>query len=776
MRFARALLAVALAAASSRAEDSSTLPEGAIRRFGSPDGAHSTEILDAVFTPDGKTVVSVDGYTVYAWETPSLHPLFRIEFDEEASFLSISPDGLLLAVNQLNGVFLFSLPGGKPAGRLYGPPPEIDCGTFSADGKRFAAMDEEGGLHVWDVASRAYTVGSVVNRAGSPAGLAWSGDRVVSWDDEGNVLIASGSDLSEVRKMETGADDSDGGAVSPDGKRLAFAIDDGGVRLWDLESGEEVDALVPVEAELASGIAWSRDGGKLAWTNYQDEMCVWSIAEQKVVARSPVRSEGRPVFSPDGAWLLSGIGGCRLLVLRADGAARATRAEGHDGAVRSLEFDAAGRTLWSAGADGNVWVWDLATGASRRILENGAPLCRLGVIEGGARFMVCTPQGGFGVWDGATGKRLRDSGDRMGFLMDAAWAPGAGTMFAIGQNGHGELWDEELSAPLLSIDVAVDSDTRIALSPNGRLLALACGTTVTLFDARSGTRQEALSITASDQVAVAFSPDSAWLASSDKGASVFLTEIASGHVCPVAAASRASLLAFAGATRLVAASDSLVWIDIATIAEAAPASPLPSEPSALAVSRDGRLAATGFHDGTILVWEAPPAVAPKGEAPATARLWEALGGDADEARTAVASCAEAGPDAIRALAEGLAAVPPVPEGVRDLLPGLGSERAEERDSTEEALRQAGPEAEPALRDALRDATAETRGRIEAILASWELPPLKSPALVRRTRALRALERRGSAEAKSVLRKVAQSSPYAWERREAEEALKRLEAR
>ncbi|MEK7468523.1 MAG: WD40 repeat domain-containing protein [Planctomycetota bacterium] len=778
MRIARALFALSLAAAVSRAEDPSALPEGALRRLGSPDGAHGSDIVDAAFTPDGKTIVSLDDDGgVRAWDVPSLRRRFDIDLEEVGIFLSISPDGSLFAVAQRNGVFLFALPGGKPSGRLYGPPPDLVAGTFSPDGKRFAAADDEGGLHQWMVETRSYDQGQLELLNGQDIlGVTWSGDRIVAWDDEGQVTVLAGANLAEILTIQTDANDTNGGALSPDGKRLALGTDEGGVRVWNLESGEEADPLVPESSELASGISWSRDGGRLAWTNYQAELCVWSVPDQKVVARSPVRSEGRPVFSPDGAWLLSGIEGCRLVVLRADGATRASASEGHDGAVRALEFDSTGRTLWSAGADGNLWIWDVATGASRRIVENGAPISHIGVIDKGARFLLCTPQGGFSLWDASSGKRLKSSDDRMGFLTGGTWAPGAGTMFAMGQNGHGELWDAGLAGPILSVDVAVHPGAQAAMSPDGRLLAITSSSSLKIFATRTGLGEEPLSAFCTDQLVLAFSPDGSTLASADAVGTVLLTELGGGQVSVGRSQGNLLHLAFAGPAWLVAAGDHLHFMDLTRKEEDIPTIALPSMASALSVSRDGRFVATGFRDGTILIWKAPATDSSDEPAPDAAGLWDILGGESGPVREAILSCAAAGPEAVRALAAGLATPVPVPEGVRDLLPRLTSEQAEERDATEAALREAGPEAEPALREALHEASAEMRGRLEAILAACELPPRNSSALLRRSRAIRALERCGSAEALAVLRKISQSSPYARERSEAEGASKRLAVR
>ena len=108
-------------------------------------------------------------------------------------------------------------------------------------------------------------------------------------------------------------------AFSPDGARLASG-GDGGVRVWDVVSGEEL---------LAPG----GHGG-----------VVLSVA-----------------FSPDGARLATGGGG-GVRVWDAASGEELLAPGGHSGVVMSVAFSPDGARLASGGADRTVRVWDSATG------------------------------------------------------------------------------------------------------------------------------------------------------------------------------------------------------------------------------------------------------------------------------------------------------------------------------------------------------------------------------------------------------------------------------
>ena len=85
---------------------------------------------------------------------------------------------------------------------------------------------------------------------------------------------------------------------------------------------------------------------------------------------------------------------------------------------------------------------------------------------------------------------------------------------------------------------------------------------------------------------------------------------------------------------------------------------------------------------------------------------------------------------------------------------------------------AGEQAEALLRTSLEEpSSVETRRRVESVLASLE--KIDSSDLLRRLRAIQALELIGTAQAKEILEAVARGAARARETREAQAALQRL---
>jgi hypothetical protein len=195
---------------------------------------------------------------------------------------------------------------------------------------------------------------------------------------------------------------------------------------------------------------------------------------------------------------------------------------------------------------------------------------------------------------------------------------------------------------------------------------------------------------------------------------------------------------------------------------------------ALAFTLDGRRLVSSSDDTTALVWDLTGGA--KEETltrPQLEALWADLASeDAARAYRAVWSLAAAPRQSVPFLELRLRPVPRLdPSKVTRLLADLDSDRFAVRQQAAAELERLEAAAEPALRRALEGRPSlETRRRLERLLARLET---WSPERLRTLRAVEALERAGTPEARRLLNALAEGAAGAWLTREAAAARDRL---
>ena len=119
--------------------------------------------------------------------------------------------------------------------------------------------------------------------------------------------------------------------------------------------------------------------------------------------------------------------------------------------------------------------------------------------------------------------------------------------------------------------------------------------------------------------------------------------------------------------------------------------------------------------------------------------------------------------------------PPDPEAVRRLLEDLDHDDYAAREQATQGLAEMSVYVEPALREALRgDSSPEVKTRIGALLRAMEYPYRTFPnEYVRRTRAIRILERMGTESARAILEDLVDASPSLRERELSKAAVRRM---
>ena len=173
--------------------------------------------------------------------------------------------------------------------------------------------------------------------------------------------------------------------TSDDGARALTASFDYSAILWRLDRPG-----APLSQRLIGHDGAVNDVGFLqehaVSTGDDAALIVWDLTDGAILARFD--TEPVKVFAPDVS-----PGGTRIATARWDGTVglyafdgtvleETARLEGHDGPVNAVAFADDGATLFSAGVDGTIRLWDVADGAARRTVhEHGWAINTLAVID-----------------------------------------------------------------------------------------------------------------------------------------------------------------------------------------------------------------------------------------------------------------------------------------------------------------------------------------------------------------------------------------------------------
>jgi WD40 repeat protein/serine/threonine protein kinase/tetratricopeptide (TPR) repeat protein len=369
-------------------------------------------------------------------------------------------------------------------------------------------------------------------------------------------------------------------ALSPDGKRVATASQDGTAQVWDLETGRPVGDPLRHRGPVHS-VAYRPDGRQLVTTDDRTAR-VWDadtgravqvIRPQVLLSQGPVLSA---VFSPDGERVATNLDGWARVWRVAGGRPLTPPVQIEGGAWRDVEmaFSADGRRLLVGGGFRVIRTWDADTGRS---LHQSPPA--------------------------ATGVALvRFSPDRKRAVSFSGWNPA-------------QLWDVDSAEPLTPPLRRFHQTWAAAFNPQGDAVATGgvsgvvhVWQTATLDLVAAPLRHGPL------VTSVEFSPDGRQVVTRDADGIVRVWDLAGGAAPASALVSnehpvawrQARIVVFSPrANRMVTDFDFLRLWDTRTGRLVADLQSLTGRSILTkAFSADGRQLVTGSTDGTARVWDA----------------------------------------------------------------------------------------------------------------------------------------------------------------------------
>jgi WD40 repeat protein len=811
-RTALSLAVAAALAAAGRAADAPAvdrygdpLPAGALARLGTVRLRHEGMVYAVAFSPDGKALASAgQDRDVVFWDAATAKELRRFKAGNIGTrTLAFSPDRKHLAAGGMDGAIRFYNPDtGKEERVLAGQHNQwVVSLAFSPDGKQLVSADQGGAVRHWDLPGGKVLRPLTGARSGQDA-VAFLPDGksfVVSWQD-GNahqIEAATGKDLRTFELTAGGR--TYGGrlralAVSPDGKYLAVGGAVGGftptVPVYEVATGKRV-ANLPQPSGSAHALAFLPGGRFLAVADNRG-LHVTGLASGKELRRLDlaVPNQAALALAPDGRTLAVAHGDPVVRLWDVTAGREPHAAAGHQGPVGSLVFLPDGKRLASLGGDRKVVLWEAATGRALAETRSQAYLSNpLAVAPDGRTLRAVGTDRALHCWrppeGGDPGEERRE--DLGAFFPSTFTVSSDGKAVALVGSDQRLRVRERPGGKERVLSAPAGYYYQMTFSPDGRRLATVGNDgLLRVWDRASTTELKAMGADQPDRsqaAAVAFTGDGRGVLAAD--GALRLYEAVTGQVRFRADYGPAALATIAcTADGLLAArgnGDGTVQVyDTATGKEVAKFEGRQGSVSALAFSRDGRLLASGSHNSTILVWRVPDVARkqPELDEKARERLWAELADkDAAKAYRAVLALAARPAEAVPLVRAKLKPRPgPDEKRLAKLLADLDSDDFETRQAASKGLAALGPDAEGALKRAL-DGTpsAEVRQRVEELLAQFQKAGPVTER-VRSVRAVEALERAGTPEARRALEALAKSALGPDLAREVETSLKRLAAR
>ncbi len=493
---------------------------------------------------------------------------------------------------------LISLLQDVPGTVLHGGRRPVESLAFAPHAQELAVGDAGGTVRLWNTATR--------RELGVPLATHQHTIWQLAFSPSGRILATAGAD-GRLRLWHVGAavmqgptlggpsQAVDSVAFNETGTMIAAGYDNGVVKVWHLRGATPLQAKdLPARIgaspnQAVVGLAFSPDGTTIAAARRDGEVQLWRGGKPTVSLRACTCTLHGLAFSPGGKTLAAAGNGVFLWNLTGVSRSLSPRVlAGAGGAVWDVAFSSDGHRLAAALGDGRAMVWqvksDTPSGPAESLKGHAGAVLAVAFAPGGGTLASAGAGGAVLLWNVHHPLVVRSLGERSQEVNGLGFTPGccsgAGSSLFVAGNAPDNTsragytvgrWTMPEDMPQPSAARSRRSADAVAVSPNGRLLAVADGR-ILVYEIQGGRISPLGSLlSAGTEVdTVSFSPDGSSLAAG--GAKAWVWDVQTGSGQPVFR----------------------------------PGGPLPGSAGSamsIAFSHDGKTLAAGYDDGTVRIWK-----------------------------------------------------------------------------------------------------------------------------------------------------------------------------
>jgi WD40 repeat protein len=313
-------------------------------------------------------------------------------------------------------------------------------------------------------------------------------------------------------------------AFSPDAATLASGSLDGSIKLWDSQAGTCL-VTIPAHSGPVTSLDFMPDSSRLLSGGEDARVRLWSAANGTLLQTFGGQEYvGTVAISPDGTLCASAGGGCGISVRRsADGSSVVTLA-GHTNYVSAIAFAPDSGVLASGGGplDSTVKLWRLSDGAMIRTITAGSNGVTALAFSPDGKLLAsggdCTEKA-IALWEPGTGALVRSLAGHSNGVTALTFSPDGNLLASGGRRfDHAvKIWAVTNGALLSSLTGHANNIETVAFAPGGHSLASGSSgfNSLKIWQLSDGSSRS-FGTSTNLIYALAFSPDGATLASTDR--------------------------------------------------------------------------------------------------------------------------------------------------------------------------------------------------------------------------------------------------------------------
>ena len=539
------------------------------------------EICQPVFSQDGQHLVAanyrVKNRKIHVWcpYTGAKLKETEIEHPYDVYPLCFSPDLSLLAgknsdesssnrgmnIGDGDSIVIWQVESGEQIANITGYSDRVRRFCFSPCGRFLAAGSRHGTIHVWDVTS---------GRLEMTYPEYGESDMYPYFLPEGELITAAVSErkleiwnVEKDEKLDEFEHRGSSGMVqfSGSGTQLAF-VGESEIQIWTQDSNTDTHTLSTLDGHIPTmdTLVFSSDEKTIAAGFWRDNVLLWDVASRRSYRPQVEKLPGTScnVYrTPDGKIISMNTYGDNLNVSEVGKSEPVAELPGPEGGLgRAKAFSPTGHRIASVDTNDNIHIWE------RSGNENWK---KCPTVINDEEFI-------YGLRFSPTGLAFSPDGKQLASISRS-------------RDWKACLWDVDTGRQIVELPLNPplrrgayrESDTGIAFSPKGNIIAAGLWHEIVLWDAADGKTIMTIPQAEENQrpITLCFSPcgeylvSGAWWKGGLKKVSICLWEVASGK----------SIVTFSGHT---------------------------TDVQCFAFSQDGNLLVSGGHDGAIYLWDLRP--------------------------------------------------------------------------------------------------------------------------------------------------------------------------